>query len=56
LKEIDHLGNLGIDGRVNKWGGRAHLESYSSGQVKLVDYFEHSHEPSGFIRCGEVLD
>ena len=62
LRERDHLGDPGVDGRIilrwiyGKWDVGVWIGSswLSIGQV--VDTCECGNEPSGYIKCWEFLD
>ena len=62
LRERDHLGDPGIDGRIilrwifRKWGVGFGLDRASSGQGQVAGTCECGNEPSGSIKCGEFLD
>jgi hypothetical protein len=43
--QIDHLEDLGIGG----------LQLCGSGQGQMLGCCEHGNEPSGFIKCWEIL-
>ena len=61
MRERDHLGDPGIDGRIilrwifRKWVGGAWTGS-DSGQGQVAGTCECSNEPLGSIKCGEFLD
>jgi hypothetical protein len=62
LRERDHLGDPGVDGRImlrwifRKWnvGVRTGLSWLSRGKVEGT--CECGNEHSGFMKCGELLD
>jgi len=60
--ERDHLGDLGVDGRIilrwisgsGMW--RYGLDPTGSGWGQVASTCECGNEPSGYIKCGEFLD
>ena len=64
LRERDHLGNPGINGRIIlRWilesgmGGGGHgLDRFGSGCGEVAGSCECGNEPLGSITCGEFLD
>ena len=62
LRERDHLGDPGVDGRTilrwifRKWDGGS-LDWIDVAQDRdMAGTFEGSNKPSGSIKCGEFLD
>jgi len=58
LRERDHWGDPGIDGRIilrwifRKWDV---VDRAGSGKGQVTVAFEYCNEPSGSIKCGEFL-
>ena len=62
LREIDHLEDSGINGRIilkrisEKCDGGHGLAQSGLGYGHVVDSCEFSDDPSGSIKCGEFLE
>jgi len=62
LKETDHLGNPGVDGRIivrwifRKWDVGVWTGSSWLRKGQVAGTFECGNEPSGYVKCGEFLD
>jgi len=64
LRERDHLGDPGIDGRIilrcifNKWNGGVGygLDGASTGCGQVAGTCECGNELLGSVKCGEFLD
>jgi hypothetical protein len=62
LMEKDHFQDLGLDGRIilkfisRKWMERSGLDCSGSGQGQVAATCECGYEPSGSIKCGELID
>jgi hypothetical protein len=61
LKNIDHLEDLGIDGRTTsprilvKYDGRV-WTAFIWLRIELLDHCKHGNEPLGFIYCKDCLN
>ena len=62
LRERDHLGGPGLDGRIilrwifRKWDVRVLLHRAGSEYGEVAVICECGNEPSGSMKCGEFLD
>jgi hypothetical protein len=62
MRERDHLGDPGIDGRIilrwifRKWDVGYGLDHFGPKQGQVTGTRACSNEPSGSIKCGEFLD
>jgi len=62
LRERDHLGDAGVDGRIilrlifRKWDVEVWTGSSWLSKGQVAGTCECGNEPSGSIKCGEFLD
>jgi hypothetical protein len=62
LRERDHRGDPGLDGRIIlrwifwKWNVGYGLDLAGSGYRQAAGTCESCNEPSGSIKCGELID
>jgi hypothetical protein len=60
LKNIDHLEDLGIDGRISEWmagklGWVGVLDLSGSGSAPVLGSYERRNDPLGFIKGGVLF-
>ena len=62
LRERDHLGDPGIDGRIilklifKKWCERLGLDASGLRKGQVASCCERGNEPLGYIKCEHFLD